>query len=567
MGNRVRHLLDHVRGRSVPRAALLGLALVLTSALTGGCIRPREYVHNGFKVGPNYQRPAAAIAESWIDADDPRVLSRPVDDSRWWDALGDPMLDALVQSAYRQNLSLRERAARVLAARARLGIAIGELFPQQQQGFAQFSRTAISGTVANRQFTPQRFFDIWQTGFNLSWELDFWGRFRRAIEETGAVLNASIEDYDAVLVTTVADVASNYVTMRTLQTRIALAEANVKLQRSTLDIVETQFKGGITTGLDVEQAKSNLAQTESLIPPLQISLRQAGNQLCVLLGIPAEDLEKVIGPGAIPRVAPEVAVGIPAELLRRRPDVRRDERLLAAQSARIGIATTNLYPQISILGVIGVEASLLPDLFTEQSHIGNIGPSLRWDILNYGRNLNRIREQDAFFQELVARYQNTVLVANQEVENGLVAFLQYQVQVRSQGRAVDAASKSVELVMEQLRQGKVDFNRVFVMQRDLVTQQDLLAQAQGNVVQGLIAIYRALGGGWQIRLTDGDGGLGVCNEPPPAPDATPIPQPEGLPPPRKIDMPAAPEKKLPVSTGRLEPTSLFVAQAVKGRRK
>lgn len=547
------------------RGRLIATALVLLVTSVLGCTGPAEYVENGFKVGPNYRRPMAPAAEQWIDADDPRVHSQPADDSQWWSVLQDPVLDSLVQTAYRQNLSLREAGYRVLASRARLGVAVGNLWPQQQQAYAEYTRNNISGTVANRQFTPQRFFDLWATGFNLSWELDFWGRYRRAIEEAGAILNASVEDYDAVLVTLIADVASSYVQMRTFQARIALAEANVKLQKATLDLVETQFKGGTTTRLDVEQARSNLAQTESSIPPLRSSMRQSANQICVLLGIPPEDLERALGAGAIPKPPVEAAIGIPADLLRRRPDVRRNERLLAAQSARIGIATTNLYPQIAIIGNLGVESSQIPDLFRSASFVGTIGPSVRWDVLNYGRNLNRIRQEDALFQELAARFQNSVLVANQEVENGLVTFLQSQAQVVYQAEAVDAASKSVDLVMVQLRLGKVDFNRVFVMQRDLVQQQDLLAQAQGNVVQGLIQIYRALGGGWQIRLADQDGENVSCHV-----RRRPMPAgPEELPPPRKVDpqKPDVERTMLPVTMEEVgEARSTFAVDARPSRK-
>jgi len=224
--------------------------------------------------------------------------------------------------------------------------------------------------------------------------------------------------------------------------------------------------------------------------------------LCVLLGIPIEDLQQKLGKGPIPTAPTEVAVGIPADLLRRRPDVRRSERRLAAQCEQIGIAAAQLYPQLSIVGQIGVGASQFANLDKSDSLFGGIGPSLRWDVMNYGRNLNRIQIQDAHFRELLWNYRNKVLVANQEVENGLATFLYSREEISSQARAVDASRKSVDLVLIQYRDGIVDFNRVFLLERDLVQQEIQLAQSQANMVLGLIEVYRALGGGWQTSFTE-----------------------------------------------------------------
>jgi NodT family efflux transporter outer membrane factor (OMF) lipoprotein len=489
-------------------AGILGL-----SAMVWGCARPGEWVRNGLKVGPEYCPPPAPVASKWID--EKRVGTQAPDDSRWWVVFDDPVLASLVEGAYRQNLSLGEAAFRIAQAQAKRGIAVGGLFPQQQQAFADYSRNAVSTSVANRQLTDQRFYDLYDGGFNLTWELDLWGRLRRAVEAADAELNVSIEDYDATLVLLVANVAESYVQARTLQTQLAYARANAVLQKKTYDLVKFQFDNGKVSDLDVEQAATNLAQTEALIPPLEIALRQSCNRLCTLLGMPPEDLAEKLGSKPIPAAPATVAAGIPGDLLRRRPDVRRAERQLAAQCARIGIATAQLYPQISITGTIGLESSRLAAIGQAQSLAGDIGPSLRWDILNYGRNLNRIRLEDARFQELVLAYQNAVLTANEEVENGLVAFLQSQTQIEAQARAVKASKKSVELVLVQLDEGTADINRVYVLEKDLVQQENQLAQAQGNVALGLIQVYRALGGGWQIRLANG-------------PDASPLVQEGGL---------------------------------------
>lgn len=494
-------------------AGMVGLSLTFT-----GCTGPCEWLRNGLKVGPNYKRPPAPVAEKWIDSDDKRVQSIPQDDSTWWRIFGDPVLDELVQSAYRQNLPLREAGYRVLRSRARLGEVIGEFFPQQQEATAGFERNSISQTIANRQFTPTKWFSIWAMGFNLAWELDFWGRFRRQIEAADADLNASIEDYDAVLVTLIGDVAQSYTQIRTTQLQLVYAKQNVALQRETVKLVQIRFENGAVSDLDVQQALSNLAQTESIIPPLEIQLREANNKLCILLGIPPEDLDKKLGAGGIPKPPIEAVVGIPADLMRRRPDVRRAERYMAGQSARIGVAESRLYPSIFLNGSIGVEASHLSDLYRPRSLVGSIGPSLSWEILNYGRNLNRIRIEDAQFNEFLVKYQNTLLTANQEVENGLISFLKFQAQMKFLEDAVKAAQKSVDLAIIQYKEGKVDFNRVFLLERDLVQQQNQLAASKGNITQGLISVYRALGGGWQLR------GLGDL---PPMPATTP---PETTPP-------------------------------------
>jgi NodT family efflux transporter outer membrane factor (OMF) lipoprotein len=388
-----------------------------------------------------------------------------------------------------------------MEARAQRAIAAGNLFPQQQQAFADYSRDAISGTVANRQMARDRFYDVWDGGFNLSWELDFWGRYRRAVESADAQFNATVFDYDAVLVTLVADVAQTYTQVRTLQEQLACTQQNAKLQHETYKLVVFQRDQGAADDFDVAQAETSWAQTEALVPPMQVSLRQSLNQLCVLLGMPPEKLEEKLGPGRIPTPpGSQVAVGIPADLLRRRPDVRKAQWQLVAQSAQIGIATAQLYPQIAIVGTIGLQSSKLAQLPESESLFGSIGPSVRWDVLNYGRLVNGIRLQDARFQELVAGYLNTVLVANEEVENGLVAFLKSKEQVEWQGRAAKAAKVAVDKADLQLREGSIDLNRLYVVQQTLVQQQNQLAQAKGNVAQGLIAVYRALGGGWQIRM-------------------------------------------------------------------
>lgn len=536
------------------RALLAVCAISLTPILatSTGCTPFGEYFHNGLKVGPNYCTPPAPVAEHWIDADDQRVHSIDADLSHWWTAFNDPKLTELIHVAYSQNLTLREAGYRILQARYFLAIQIGNLFPQTQQAFGAYTREAVSTLVVNRDFLPQRFFNQWDLGFNMAWELDFWGRFRRAIESAQDDLDASVFQYDDVLVTLLGDVAATYVEVRTVQQQIQYVRENIKIQSEALEIAQARYRGGLTSDLDVEQAISNLAQTEALIPQFEIRLRQATDRLCVLLGIPTEELTAKLGPAPIPNPAPDVAIGIPANLLTRRPDIRAAERLAAAQCAQIGIAESDLYPQIAIRGDVGFSAERFTDLFKDHSLTAAISPGFTWNVFNYGRLVNNVRLQDAKFRELVTAYQNTVIQANAEVEDGLTEFLQSQLQARAMQRSVDAASKAVELSIMQYRSGLVDFNRVALLEQNLVQQQDLLAQAQGAIAVGLVRTYRALGGGWEIRCQPAGSDM-VAEGPetviaPPAANAEPIPQGNPLPQtmPQQMPTPAMPLNQMPM---------------------
>ena len=365
-----------------------------------GCTSLTDYVHNGFKVGPNYCRPPAPVAQHWIDAADIHTVDDSGIQCRWWTVFGDPRLNELIACAYRQNLTLREAGCRILQARATRNIAIGDIFPQNQIAQGGYSRNAAP--VGPNVFPgTSRYSDSWNFGWNLNWQLDFWGRFRRAIASADANLDASVANYDFVLVNLLGDVATNYVKIRTTQERIDLLRANVKLQRGVLDFIDTRLAAGYRqTKLDSAQARSLLRQDEAAIPNLEINKRQYEDALCILLGIPPIDLVPMLGPGPIPTSPPEVALGIPADLLRRRPDVRQAERLAAAQAEQIGIAEADLYPAFSINGSLGYTAQDFPDLFRNTALNGNVGPSFQWNLLNYGRIVNNVRLQDAKFQEL-----------------------------------------------------------------------------------------------------------------------------------------------------------------------
>ncbi|MBI1831243.1 MAG: efflux transporter outer membrane subunit [Planctomycetes bacterium] len=478
---------------------LLSLAPCLLIFLCG-CTSLSQYWHNGLKVGPNYALPDAPLAGDWIDPIDKR---KDTDDrTAWWKAFNDPVLDDLICAAYNQNLTLRQVGYRILQARAQLGIAAGELFPQAQFASGSYNRIGVSGETAGASAERHRFFSQYNLGLAMAWEIDFWGRYRRSIESARAELDASVADYDDAIVTLVSDVASNYVLLRTIEKRIEYAMVNVDIQTKTMTKAQARLKVDKNGALVLDQAITLLKQTEAGIPELEIALRQTNNRLCVLLGIPPEDLRARLKPGPIPTPSLEIAVGIPADLLRRRPDVRRAERQAASQSERIGIAKADFYPQIFLSGAFGYSAEQITDLFRSGAFNGSVGPSFRWNILNYGRIVNNVRLQDARFQELVAAYRNKVLVAQQEVENGLVTVLRARRRYKLQSESVDSAKKAEEISNRVWQVNGVEFTTVSLIQQNLVQQQDTLAQAQGEIAQGMIQVYRALGGGWRLRCSD-----------------------------------------------------------------
>jgi len=473
----------------------LGLAV-----WTLGCTPLREFVDNGFKVGPNYERPPAPLASNWIDAKNPRVKSTPADYSAWWGVFKDPVLDDLIRTAYAQNVNLRIAGTRVLEARAQRAIAVGALFPQEQQASGSFVHVQSSGNVAN--VLPHRFFDNWAGGFNATWEIDFWGKIRRTIESTDDLVDASVDDYDNVMVSLIGDVAAAYTQYRIFEQQIVYARENVELQQGSLKIATDQFKAGKTNELGVSQGTSLLEQLEATIPLLQIGLRQANNQLCVLLGIPPTELAAKLGKAPIPNSPAEIVVGIPADLIRRRPDLRSAERQIAAQNAQIGVADSAFYPAFLISGSIGYEAQNLSQLFTSKSFTGQIGPAFQWDILNYGRILNNERLQDFKTQELVGVYQQKVLAAAQEVENNLITYLNARDEAAHLELSVKAAKETVKIAVDNFTAGRIDYTAVFIAEQFLDQQQNLLAQARGDIALGLIGVYRAIGGGWEFRLRD-----------------------------------------------------------------
>jgi len=501
------------------RSAVVALAAIVL--VFSGCTGVREYLHNGFKVGPNLLVPDGPVADQWIDATDERVRQEPADLSLWWTVFQDPLLDELIAGAQVHNLTLREAGFRVLQARAQLGVARGNLFPQSQTFSGQYQRRGTPGgpdtpiviegegipTTPLTLRSENNFFANWGYGFNLAWEVDFWGRYRRAIISAEHSLEASSAGYEEVMVTLLADIASTYVQIRTLEMRLQFVHQNIAEQRKIAGIIRQLHELGDPRPerrfeqprrYHVEQIESILAQTESAVPLLEMELRETYNRMCVLLGMPPRDLRLEFPPGRIPSAGTEIVVGIPADLLRRRPDVRRAEQLVAAQAEQIGIAETELYPSFVITGNLGYSAPEFQRMFTNQAFSAGVGPTFQWNILNYNRIRNNMRYQEAKFHELLVHYQQMVLLANAEVENGLVKFLKAQERAASLDRSVNHMQRAVAGIEAARELRGADSNQIAIITQTKVQQQDLQAQAHGAIALGLIQVYRALGGGWEI---------------------------------------------------------------------
>lgn len=458
----------------------VGIAM-LSALMMSGCTM----------LGPDYEQPPAALEDEWLEIEDPRVTDAPPVDTRWWQsAFQDDVLDQLVDAALAQNLSLRSAGLRVLQSQQQLAIAIGNQYPQQQAVSGETSRQKQGGVT----------FDEYSLGFNLSWEADVWGRFRRQVESASADLDASVADYDGVLVSLIAQVAQTFVLIRTTQARIDVARKNIKNQEESLRITRAKLDAGEVSELDADQAETLVHNTRASVLALEISLQQLKNSLAILLGTPPQDLNYLLGEKKpVPKPPPNIALGMPQDLIRQRPDIRLAERQLAAQSAQIGVAVTELYPHFSIGGAIGTSATDTDDLFDNASKTWSLFGAFQWNILNYGRLRSNVRLQDAFFQQLLVDYQETVLQAQADVENAIVAYLKSHEQLVSYKLAAAASARSVSVSTAQYQNGLVDFNTVITTLSADAEQQDLLASTEGNVAANLVQVYLSLGGGWEIR--------------------------------------------------------------------
>jgi NodT family efflux transporter outer membrane factor (OMF) lipoprotein len=457
---------------------------MLALSIVGGCMT----------VGPDYAPPRTATPAAWNAKLDAGLAGDPIDAealARWWSRFDEPLLSSLIDRALGGNRDVQQAQARVREARARRGIAAAERFPAVTMGgTASESRTSEEAGLGTTR-------ELYSVGIDASWEIDLFGGKRRALEAANASLEASESDLQDVLVSLIGEVALSYVDLRAFQARLTIAESNLEAQSEIYDIARWRYEAGLTTARDVEQARFNLEQTRSQIPSLRTGVEQSGHRVALLLGQ---------GPGvlapewaqrqAIPRTPLEVAIGVPADALRRRPDIRRAERQLAAQTAQIGVATVALYPSFSLFGSIGLEALAPGRLVTAAARATSFGGNASWTLFDAGRIRQNIAAQAALQEQALGRYEATILAALREVEDALVAYANEQARGSALRDAAAAARNAFELARTQYESGLVDFQVVLDTQRSVLSLQDQVAVSDGQVASNLIRLYKALGGGW-----------------------------------------------------------------------
>ncbi len=466
------------------RCPIPPLVTSVVAGILSGCVA----------VGPDYKSPDIAAPREWSQSLHGGVTAATPDApalAQWWSVLGDTDLSDLIERASAGNLDLKTAQARVRETRARRGVAQAGLLPTLSAGG---SATRSRGS---EQTSSGEIRDLYRLGFDASWEIDIFGRLRRSVEAAQGDLEASEADYHDVLVSLVAEVALNYVEARTLQTQLTAAEANLKAQQETLQLTQWRYEAGLVSRLDVEQARGNLESTRAQLPKLRSAIEEAKNRLAMLLGAFPGALEAQLGPrGPIPEAPMELAIGVPAETLRRRPDVRRAERQLAAQTARVGVATADLYPTFSLPGSIGLESLTTNHFFNTANRVWSIAGSFAWPLFKGGAIRQNIEVQNALQEQALNHYEGTIRTALEDVENALVAYGEEQNRKQALAEATDAAQKAAELARNQYASGLIDFQSVLDAERALLTFQDQLAQSRGQVTSNLISLYKALGGGW-----------------------------------------------------------------------
>lgn len=456
------------------------------------------WVLSGCAVGPDYHRVDPTVPAKWSQALPGHDLAGGASELvQWWRAFRDAELDFLVERAIQSNLDLKLAGARIREARAQRGVVAAGAYPQLNTS-GSFARSRPSANASSPASAVEDL-NFYQAGFDARWEIDIFGGVRRAVEAANAQIDSSEENRRDVLVSLLAEVARNYVQVRGSQLRISLANHNFETQRQTLELAKARFEAGLSSELDVAQAKASLATTEAQIPSLEASLKQAIHQLGVLLGQePGALIEELSKVQPIPSPPPEIPLGIPSELLRRRPDLRRAERDLAAATAQIGVATADLFPKFSLTGAAGLESVGVADFLTSGSRFWSIGPTIRWPIFDAGRIRANIEVQNARQEQALVQYEKVVLTSLADVENALVAYAKEQATRSSLAQAVEANQRAVDISSELYARGLVDFLNVLVNQRALYQLQDQLAQSDQNLSTDLVALYKALGGGWKV---------------------------------------------------------------------
>lgn len=473
----------------------LGRLLLLSAFALGGCVR----------LGPDFQAPGEAWTKLWSSPALEQASQRRAypDVRQWWQVFADPVLDGLIAEADAHNSNLKIAGLRVMEARARLGIAQSGRYPQLQQASAE------SLYINRRQYGGNNPQDshFWQhsVGFDVGWELDFWGRFSRAIESSDASYFAAQANYDDVLVLLRAQVADTYFSLRTTEARLRVARENAEQQKRNFEITEKLFNSGQSAELDLQQAKTQYLGTLSSIPELEGQVLRTRNALAVLIGQPPNALPRLLeNQGLIPLVDRAVLQDVPASLLLRRPDVRAAELNVAAQSALIGVAETDFYPSLTLLGSIVWSTDTLKGTSNSLDLIG--GPSLRWNLFDHGQISNNVRVQDARLQQLIEVYRDKVREAAREADDAASGLSKSLERERILSEAQVAAKRSLSLANSQYREGYSDFQRVLDAQRALLEQQDNYLVSRSNAVSNLIALYKALGGGWYSALPTVDPG-------------------------------------------------------------
>ncbi len=438
-------------------------------------------------VGPDYERPGTEtqLPTGFNAPDDPALQPGTQNLENWWEVFQDPQLTSLVERAAKQNLDVRIAIARVNESRARVDIANAARSPQVGLG-GQAGAAALSGAAGG----------AYNVGIDAGWELDVWGRIERQVEAATAEFEATVEDQRDVMVTLYAEVARHYLAIRSLQERLQAAQRNIEAQREILKITQARSDAGLSSRLDVAQAERILANSESDVPPLRIQLVRSTNTIGVLLGQFPKALHDELSTDKPIPVPPEtVAVGVPANLVRQRPDIRGAERRLAAQTARVGVATADLYPQFSLGGSLGVAGFGGGNLFNAGGR-GFLGPSMRWTLFDGGRIRSQIKVEDYRVEQALLTYESTVLQAHEEVESGMTAFLESRLRAESVRRAAEIAREELRLAMYLYKEGLVQFQNVLDAERALFDLENREADARGEASTNLVRLYKALGGGW-----------------------------------------------------------------------
>jgi len=469
----------------------LGVGLLVGLTAMAGCTS-----------GPNFRPPDPCVPAGWAGVTPARGESSTEGDlTQWWTAFKDPTLTSLVERAVQSNLDLRVAQARIRQARASRGIAGAGVGPTvDATGSYRRSQSPGVSTSGKSQAGPT--VNQYQAGFDAGWELDFFGGVHRDIEAADADLRAAVETHREVLVTLAADVARNYIDLRGFQQRIAIARRNLESQRHTVELTRQRFQGGFVGALDVANGDALVATTAAEVPMVEASARQAIYSLSVLLGQkPGALIQELAPASAIPTGAPLVPVGVPSDLIRRRPDVRRAEANIHAATARIGVAAADLFPKFSITGSAGSQSANSNTLLDPVSRFWSLGPSVSWPLFNMGRNRSAVGLQKALQEESVITYRQTVLAALQEVENALIVSEKEQEHRQALVDAVAANRKAVDLSTRLYTEGQTDFLNVLTAQRSLFASEDALVQSTGAVSTDLVALYKALGGGAPIEAS------------------------------------------------------------------